>query len=143
MADIPLTPELTKFLINVFRATKRGLIPWEPTADPGTLIAPLEGEYSLRLEEVYEVGDQASEPYHVLSLYKERQPLLRVDRRDVTHDEIAEAFGPEFKKPHQLFRELWKHAYHMAHHIGEELNTINRLLDRKLMEKSKSFSKAE
>ncbi len=131
MADIPLTPELTKFLMNVFLATKHGLIPWEPTAEPGTLTAPLEGEYSLRLEEVYE---ESSEPEYVLSLYKGRQPLFRVDKKAVAPDAITEAFGSEFKKPFHLFKELWKHAYHMAHHISEELDTVNRLLDRKLIQ---------
>jgi hypothetical protein len=134
MAETLYIPELESFFVKVLRATKKGIITWEPTADPEVLTAPLEGEYSLRLELTPDFEGTAPEPDHILSLYKGRKRIITVDRRDISKAELDKLTGGAYEFEYNAFSELWKYASLKASRIPEELEEVNRLLERKLQE---------
>jgi hypothetical protein len=134
-ADRKDDPDIQAFLAKIFLASKRGLIAWEETASPSILIAPLEDEYSIKLELVPDLENRESEPDHILSLNKGKKTILRVDRRDIQEIQNFNTLIKEnYQYPYNAFVELWKFASRKATGIAEEIGTVNRLLDRKLKE---------
>ncbi|MDQ3818793.1 MAG: hypothetical protein M3362_14095 [Acidobacteriota bacterium] len=134
MSETTYTPDVESFLARVLRATKRGIIAWEATANPELIVAPLEGEYSIRLEMVPDFEGATPEPDHILSLYKARKIILRIDRREISLERLNKVSGEEYDTAYQAFNELWKYASLKANRIPEEIEAVNRLLDKKLLE---------
>jgi hypothetical protein len=134
MSETTYTPDIESFLARVLRATKRGIISWEATANPELVVAPLEGEYSIRLEMAPDFEGATPEPDHILSLYKGRKAIFRTDRREISLERFKDLFGEDYENPYQVFKDLWKYALLKANRIPEEIETVNRLLDKKLKE---------
>lgn len=124
-------PQSGKFLANVLEATLKGPIPWEETADPDILSGQLEGDYSLRLEQVPDFDHESQEaPDYVLSLRKARRAVLAIDRRDFSREDIKANFSEGYEYAHDVFVELWRYANAKATKIDESLNEANQILNR-------------
>lgn len=134
MSETTYKPDIESFLVKVLRATKRGIIAWEATANPDLIVAPLEGEYSIRLEMVPDFEGASPDPDHILSLYKGRKVVLRTDRREISLDTLIKLSGEKYDNAYHVFKDLWKYASLKANRIPEEIETVNRLLDKKLLE---------
>jgi hypothetical protein len=124
-------PDSTKFLANVLEATRRNAISWENTADPRVLIGQLEGPYSVKLEEVPDFDDGNEEsPDYILSLQRIRRTAIRIDRRDVSDQELnLQVLSPFVSNPHEAFRDIWKRAYAKANKV-QEVEEANKILEK-------------
>jgi hypothetical protein len=140
-----ITPEMVGLLKKVVRLTREGQLPWEATADPATLIAPLGGDYSVRVQLVpdfdydpdYSEPDDEPVPDQVVTIAKGRRELFSLDRRDFADvakfsGAFADVIDSDSNTAFGLFRELWDRAYFKAAKIDEEVQAINRLLDAKI-----------
>jgi hypothetical protein len=131
-------------LKKVVRLTRNGSLAWEATADPDVLIAPLGGDYSVKLNLVpdfsydpeYGDPDDVPQPDHIVTVAKGRRELFSLDRRDFSDaSAFSAAFGDLLDPggtPYTMFKEIWDRAYYKAAKIDEEVQTINRLLDAKM-----------
>lgn len=135
MSETTYMPDIESFFLKVLHATKRGILAWEVTANPELLVAPLEGQYSIRLALVEDFEGQTPEPDHILTLFKERKAILRVDRREISSDRWNQIAGEEYKggNVYQAFLDLWKYASLKANRVVDEIEVVNRLLDKKLL----------
>jgi hypothetical protein len=133
MANIPNSRD---FLVKVFKASMRNALPWETTADPKALLAELEGEYSVKIEEVPQFDEGDPEPDYVLSLQKGRQSVMKLDRRDFSPEEfqggIFNLYG--FNHAHGVLKEIWTRAYYKANKISDAVDAANYILDKMLGE---------
>src|SRR5437879_2413770 len=77
--DLPVTPEMVQFAVRVAKLTNGDKLEWETTADEDTLLAPLGGPYTAKLERhtVTDDNDNAVR-YIELALLKARQELFRL-----------------------------------------------------------------
>src|SRR5215213_6743503 len=86
--DTILTPEMIDLLKKVVRLTRDGSLAWEVTADPDVLIAPLGGDYSVKVQRVPDFGDEEESsdiPDQIVTIAKGRRELFSLDRRDFTN----------------------------------------------------------
>jgi hypothetical protein len=134
MADFPVTTEIINLFKKVFIGTMKGVILWEKTADPGKLVAPLEGEYALLLEEVPDLEGKSDIPDNTLSLSKGRQIVFKLSRNDfeTINIDFKIMLGDKYINPYIVFKDMWVSAYLKAHKISDEINIINSMLDKKL-----------
>ena len=132
-------PDSARFLANVLEATVQGLIPWETTADPATLIGQLEGDYSLKIREVADFDENSPEPSpdYILSLHKARRTIMEIDRRDFSPEDLG-TLQQRFRVPHFVFVEIWRRGYFKANKISESVDEANKILD-KLISNSTPF----
>lgn len=135
-----LTPEMIDLLKKVVRLTRDGSLAWEVTADPDVLVAPLGGDYSVKIQRVPDFGDDEESsdiPDQVVTIAKGRRELFTLDRRDFNNlTTFRAAFADTLVRPtdgpYPIFKELWDRAYFKAAKIEDEVSAINKLLDTKL-----------
>jgi hypothetical protein len=132
MQDVPIRSEHIAMLEKVFRATKKGALEWERTADPSTLLCSLGDDLSLRLGEVPDVEGKSEVPDYRLEVLRGSSPLFTLDRTDVADETAQNLFRDSSMVSYHLFRELWEMALMRASGVDTDLKRVNQLLNDKL-----------
>jgi hypothetical protein len=127
--EVPVTFRVTKFLRGVLEATRDGKVEWESTADPRVLLASLPDESVLRLAEVPDFDGIAPEPDYVLSLLRDGNELMSLDRRSFCEHDAQVSLGVTSNvEVYRLFLDLWRNAVLKARRVAEVLDSVNALL---------------
>lgn len=132
MPEVPVTLEVTEFLANVLKATRRGALDWQHEESSGILRVTLEGDYLLTLQEVSDFDGQTNDPDHILTLFANGQKLFALDRRLITGEMISASLGEKVDHSYAVFIELWKEALLKALKLSEHIAVLNRALEKKL-----------
>lgn len=130
MTNSTIVPEQIEFLRKVFHLTRKNEIDWDTTADLRTLVAPLAGEYSVRLQQIDDLEGQSEISDHQLTLMKKGRALFSLDRSDVSDlSTFEQYFAGQQLYSYTVFKELWDRAYLKANKISDEVEKVNKLLD--------------
>jgi hypothetical protein len=134
MVDLPVTTEMVDFVARVVKLAAIGKLEWEATADESTLIAPLGGPYTAKLERsTYEDDEGRSTTVVELALLKSRQELFRVYPGALYGTTFTRLLATPLS-PMEVFSDLWNRAVVKAAKVTDELNVVNRLLAERLDE---------
>ena len=129
------TKEVTEFFVRIYSATTKGLLDWELTANPDILSAPLCDDYIARLASVPDLDEAEQTPDQLLTLLKGQDPLMSVDRKNVSKEGLSNLMRQGLEYPFLLFSDLWMRARAKATRLDLHLSTVNKLLDKKLQGK--------
>ena len=117
-----IDPKIVKFFEDVLSKTKDGKIPWEPTAQEGSFIAAIGGQFTLSISAQTERAPVFMAPE--LSGPLEKYALVLRDM----HDRIATVTDSDEGIRPGAMRELYETARWQAVHGGEKINKALEVL---------------
>jgi len=117
-----IDPKIVKFFEDVLSKTKDGKIPWEPTAQEGSFIAAIGGQFTLSISAQTERAPVFMAPE--LSGPLEKYALVLRDMRDI----IATVTDRDEGIRSGAMRELYETVRWQALHGGEKINKALEVL---------------
>jgi hypothetical protein len=150
-----ISSETARFVAQVLTATKKGVLAWEPTAQPEAFVSVLDDDHSLRLERVTRYSDdeyqRAQEEAlgvdssghelhrdHFLELYKGPSLVYRVQENDIGGETARDLiYSRGLAAYGQALPELWRQASLQTAKVSEELVIVNKFLHERLQDRER------
>lgn len=135
----PRSEQLTRFFLQVYRASKLGTLEWEETAKTDVFVAGLGNDLTVQVERADEFDSFGGEPTVTVSLARGGRPAATLTPTDVDIRLINEEFGVPRGRTllaTSLFKEVWERAQLRATQLEQALGEASSLLGERIAGKA-------